>query len=156
MQDHSHIRDAKRELAILRKAAWAHRETIQRLLQSSDDHFSQHTLLFLRDCSDHASQILDVTESFREVVTDLRDLYFTSLSQRTNDVMKLLTIISTIFIPMSFVAGVYGMNFDHGRSPWNMPETEWKYGYPFALFLMGIIASAMLWMFYRRGWLARK
>lgn len=149
------IRDAKRELAHLRKTTWAHRDTMQRLLQSSDEHFSDHTRLFLRDCVDHAAQIVDVTESFREVVADLRELYFTSISQRTNDVMKLLTIISTIFIPMSFVAGLYGMNFDSKRSPYNMPETEWRYGYPFALFLMAIIASTMLFGFYRRGWFRR-
>ena len=93
--------------------------------------------------------------AFREVVTDLRDLYFTSLSQRTNDVMRLLTLISTIFIPMSFVAGVYGMNFDSSRSPWNMPETRWEWGYPMVLMLMICMATGMLWVFYRRGWLRR-
>ncbi|TWU20230.1 Magnesium transport protein CorA [Novipirellula galeiformis] len=149
------IRDAKRELTYLRKIAYGHRETIQRLIKESDSRFSEDTRLFFRDCSDHAAHILEVTESFREVVTDLRDLYFTSLSQRTNDVMRLLTLISTIFIPMSFVAGVYGMNFDSSRSEWNMPETRWQWGYPMALAMMGSMACGMLWVFYRRGWLRR-
>ncbi|GAA4461002.1 magnesium/cobalt transporter CorA [Novipirellula rosea] len=154
-QEQMQIRDAKRELAYLRKTAYGHRETLQRLIQESEGRFSEDTRLFLRDCLDHASHLLDVTESFREVVTDLRDLYFTSLSQRTNDVMRLLTLISTIFIPMSFVAGVYGMNFDSSRSPWNMPETRWQWGYPMALMLMVGMATGMLWVFYRRGWLRR-
>ena len=125
------------------------------MIQESEERFSEDTRLFLRDCLDHASHLLDVTESFREVVTDLRDLYFTSLSQRTNDVMRLLTLISTIFIPMSFVAGVYGMNFDSSKSRWNMPETRWEWGYPMALMLMIGMATGMLWGFYRRGWLRR-
>ncbi len=149
------IRETKRELSEIRKISYAHREAMNRLVQDASGQLSSTTQLFFRDCVDHATQILEVSESFREVVTDLRDLYFTQLSQRTNDVMRVLTIISTIFIPMSFVAGVYGMNFNHDTSPWNMPETEWRYGYPFSLMLMASMAIAMMLLFWTRGWLRR-
>lgn len=153
--DQIRIRMLKRELAAIRRTSWSHRDTVQRLMVDKPPQLSDSTQLFLRDCNDHVVQIAEVTESFREVVSDLRDLYFTKLSQRTNDIMQVLTIISTIFMPMSFIAGVYGMNFDQNRSGWNMPETEWSYGYPFALLLMAATAAAMLVFFARRGWLSR-
>jgi magnesium transporter len=96
---------------------------------------------------------LDVAETYRDVAGDMRDLYFTQLSQRTNDVMKLLTIISTIFMPLTLIAGIYGMNFNYEASPYNMPETQWRYGYPIVMAGMAIIAIAMLAYFYRKGWL---
>ena len=150
------IRDSKRELAALRKACWAQREAVARLLAGSDNDITETTQLFLRDCADHATHILEVTESFRDVVTDMRDLYFTQLSQRTNDVMKVLTVISTTFMPMTFIAGVYGMNFDADRSPWNMPETRWRFGYLFAWGLMIASAAVMVTFFVKRGWLFRR
>ncbi len=154
-QANTQIRETKRELSEIRKISYAHREAMQRLVQDASGQVEATTQLFFRDCVDHATQILEVTESFREVVTDLRDLYFTQLSQRTNDVMRVLTIISTIFIPMSFIAGVYGMNFNPQVSGLNMPETQWRYGYPFALFLMASLACFMLGFFWKRGWLTR-
>jgi len=111
------------------------------------------TLPFLRDCLDHTAQVLDVAETFRDVAGDMRDLYFTQISLRTNDVMKLLTIISTIFMPLSFIAGVYGMNFNAEVSRFNMPETQWYLGYPFVLAVMATTASVMLGYFHRKGWL---
>ena len=150
------IRDAKRELAALRKACWAQREAVARLLAGTNSEITETTQLFLRDCADHATHILEVTESFRDVVTDMRDLYFTQISQRTNDVMKVLTVISTTFMPMTFIAGVYGMNFDADQSPWNMPETRWRFGYFFAWGLMIASAAVMLTFFIKRGWLFRR
>jgi magnesium transporter len=85
----------------------------------------------------------------------LREFYFSTLSQRTNDIMKVLTIISTIFIPLSFIAGIWGMNFDPDSSPWNMPELRWRYGYPTALGFMLLIVAALFYFFWRRGWLKR-
>jgi magnesium transporter len=148
------IRNLKRELSTVRKISYAHREVMQHMAQGQGTQISDHTRVFFRDCVDHATQILEVTESFREVVTDLRDLSATLLSQRTNDVMRVLTIISTIFMPMSFIAGVYGMNFNTA-SIWNMPELNWKFGYFFSLSLMGLMASGMLLFFWGKGWLSR-
>ncbi len=154
-QANTQIRETKRELSAIRKISYAHREAMQRLVQDASGQVDATTQLFFRDCVDHATQILEVTESFREVVADLRDLYFTQLSQRTNEVMRVLTVISTIFIPMSFIAGVYGMNFNPEVSVFNMPETQWPFGYPFALFLMASLACFMLGFFWKRGWLTR-
>lgn len=154
-QDQIRIRMFKRELAAIRKTSWSQRDLIQRLMVEKTPYITQETQVFLRDSHDHILHIVDVTESFREVVSDLRDLYFTKLSQRTNDIMQVLTIISTIFMPMSFIAGVYGMNFNTADSPYNMPETAWEFGYPFALALMGLSAVGMLLFFLRRGWLRR-
>jgi magnesium transporter len=92
-------------------------------------------------------------ESYRDIAADVRDFYLSSISNRMNQVMKTLTVISTIFLPLSFIAGVYGMNFDREASPWNMPELDWFFGYPFALGTMAVVAIAMLINFKHRGWL---
>jgi len=110
------------------------------------------THVFFRDCFDHVIQVIDSVDTYRELTSDLRDYYLSMVSNSMNEVMKLLTIISTIFIPLSFVAGVYGMNFDRA-SRWNMPELGWEYGYPFALTVMGIVGFGLAWSFRRRGWL---
>jgi magnesium transporter len=114
---------------------------------------SDTTRLYLRDCYDHAVQLIDLLESYRDIAGDVRDYYLSTISNRMNQVMKTLTVISTIFLPLSFIAGVYGMNFDPDASPWNMPELNWKYGYPFALGLMLLVALGMLLNFKWRGWL---
>jgi magnesium transporter len=93
-----------------------------------------------------------MVETYREVASSLMDVYVSSVGNRMNEVMKLLTIISTIFIPLTFIAGVYGMNFDPHSSPWNMPELDWYWGYPVCLLTMGGIAAALVFYFYRRGW----
>ncbi|HUG90516.1 MAG TPA: CorA family divalent cation transporter, partial [Planctomycetaceae bacterium] len=105
------------------------------------------------DCYDHTVQIIDVVETHRDLCANLRDLYFTQLSTRTNEIMKVLTIIATIFIPLSFIAGVYGMNFDTTASRWNMPELAWPFGYPFALGVMAAVAAGLVSYFWRRGWI---
>lgn len=147
------VHSIRSEMAQLRKTCWAHREAIQRLISDAENLFEPATMPFLRDCLDHTGQVLDVAETFRDVAGDMRDLYFTQLSQRTNDVMKLLTIISTIFMPLSFIAGVYGMNFNFEASPYNMPETQWRYGYPMIVGAMTVTAVLMLGWFYRKGWI---
>jgi magnesium transporter len=96
---------------------------------------------------------MDIVETYREIASGLVDIYLSSQSARMNEVMKVLTIIATIFIPLGTIAGIYGMNFDPAASPWNMPELGWRYGYPFALGIMASFATALLLWFWRRGWL---
>jgi magnesium transporter len=147
------IRAIGRDLLLLRKLTWPHRDAFNHLMREETPLVQDETRLFLRDCYDHTIQLMDLIENYREVGSGLMDLYLSSISKRMNDVMKVLTIIATIFIPLSFVAGLYGMNFDPGRSPWNMPELGWYWGYPFALGTMSAVALAMLVFFWRKGWL---
>ncbi len=149
------IHAAKRELLTIRRAIWPLREAINALIRDPNPRICDETRLFLRDCYDHAVRIIDLTETCRELGADLMDLYVSSLSQRLNEVMKVLTIISTVFIPLNFIAGVYGMNFAPEASPLNMPELKWYYGYPFALSLMLLIGVGLLVLFVRWGWLGR-
>ncbi|MEX2287646.1 MAG: magnesium/cobalt transporter CorA [Planctomycetaceae bacterium] len=150
------IHRLRSELFILRKTIWPHRDTINELLRDTTNRISEETRVYLRDCYDHSIQIIDVTETCREMCSDLRDFQFAQVSVRQNEVMKVLTIVSTIFIPLSFIAGVYGMNFDPKVSPWNMPELRWWYGYPFALGVMAAMGIALLGFIWRRGWLGRE
>lgn len=147
------IHSVKRKLQEIRRTVWSMREAVQLILSQSDQLISADSKVFFRDCQDHTHQLIDVLETFRELCSDLRDTYFAAMGQRTNDVMRVLTIIATIFIPLSFIAGVYGMNFDSDASPWNMPELRWFWGYPFALSLMGGVALSLLYVFWRRGWI---
>ena len=117
---------------------------------------SDSTRVYLRDCYDHAVQLIDLLESYRDIAGDVRDFYLSSISNRMNEIMKTLTVIATIFLPLSFIAGVYGMNFDTNASPWNMPELKWRFGYLFALAMMAAVAIGMLWLFKRRGWLGSR
>jgi magnesium transporter len=107
--------------------------------------------VFLRDCFDHVIQLLDLVESYRELTADLREFQMSLVSNRMNEIMKVLTVLATLFMPLSFIAGVYGMNFDR-QSQWNMPELGWPFGYVFALSLMAGTATSMLLFFRRRGW----
>lgn len=152
-QELRRIHDIRTDLLTLRRLAWPLREALQNLQRDSHAGIAAETRIYLRDCYDHTVQILDVLETYREICADLREFYFSTLSQRTNDIMKVLTIISTIFIPLSFVAGVWGMNFDPDSSPWNMPELRWRLGYPFALGLMLLIVGGLVCYFWRKGWL---
>jgi magnesium transporter len=114
---------------------------------------TEQTRFFLRDCSDHVLQIMDMLENYREVALGLLETHLSLQSHQLNEVMKMLTIIATIFIPLTFVAGIYGMNFDPASSPWNMPELQWRWGYPASLGLMTVIAIGLLIFFRRKGWL---
>ncbi|MCB2053279.1 MAG: magnesium/cobalt transporter CorA [Geminicoccaceae bacterium] len=147
------IHDLKRELLALRRAIWPQREMLSSLIRDEAPHFSSQTRVYLRDCYDHTIQLMDLLETYREIASGLMDIYLSSMSARLNEVMKVLTVISTIFIPLGFIASLYGMNFDRDVSPYNMPELGWYFGYPLALLVMGSCAGLLLYWFYRRGWL---
>ncbi|MEI7460725.1 MAG: magnesium/cobalt transporter CorA [Pirellula sp.] len=149
MQRIHHLRG---QLLSLRRSIRPHREMINELVRDSLPHISSETRVHLRDCYDHVMQVVDAVDTYRELTSDMRDFYLSSVSNSMNEVMKVLTIISTIFIPLSFVAGVYGMNFSD-QSPWNMPELRWYLGYPFALALMGVVAFGLLVFFRKKRWL---
>ena len=123
------------------------------MIRDASPLFGQETLVYLRDCYDHAVQIIDLTESYREVASDLMGVYLSSLGQKTNEIMKVLTLMSTIFMPLTFIVGVYGMNFNPESSPYNMPELNWRYGYPVTVAVMVAISFGMTIFFYVRGWL---
>lgn len=147
------IHRLKRELILLRRAIWPTRELLSRFIRGDSPLLSEDTRYYLRDVYDHAVQLLDVVESYRDILAGLMDLYLSSVSNRMNEVMKVLTVIATVFMPLGFIAGLYGMNFNPRVSPWNMPELDWYYGYPVVLGLMLIIVVIMLWLFRRRRWL---
>ncbi|GJL78008.1 MAG: magnesium transport protein CorA [Nitrospinaceae bacterium] len=149
----SRIHNIKRDLLLIRRATWPQRDALNTLSKESN-RVSDDTRIYLRDCHDHITQVLDILESLRERSTGLTDIYLSSLSNKMNEVMKVLTIIATIFMPLGFIAGIYGMNFDPGKSPFNMPELSWYFGYPFAILLMGVIAVILLIYFNRKGWLS--
>jgi len=144
----------KRELLTVRRAIWPARDAINSLLRDPNPLVSDHTRLYLRDCHDHVIHVIDMLETYRELGSDLMDIYLSSLSNRLNSVMKVLTIIATIFMPLSFIASLYGMNFDRSH-PLNMPELGWKYGYLTVLIFMLLSAAGMMYYFYRQGWLSR-
>lgn len=143
----------KRELLILRRAVWPMRDAINALLRDGTSLLGEEARLHLRDCYDHAVRVLDFIETYREVGADLMDVYLSSVSNRLNEVMKMLTIITTIFAPSTFIAAIYGMNFDRSVSPYNMPETRWYYGYPIVLSAMLMATLGILLFLWWKGWL---
>lgn len=142
----------KRELLFLRKSTWPLREVISELTRIESPLIKDATLIFLRDVYDHTVRVIETIESYRDVAASMMDLYLSSLSHKMNEVIKVLTIISTIFIPLTFLAGVYGMNFNTATSPWSMPELNWYWGYPAVWLVMAAIGGAMLFFFKKRGW----
>lgn len=146
------IHDLRRELLMLRRYIWPQRTVINSLIRDGSDLLTKENRIYFQDVYDHIIQILDILETYREVSSSLMDVYLSSVSNRMNDVMKLLTVISTIFIPLTFIAGVYGMNFNTEISPYNMPELSWYWGYPLCLGVMGTIAIALFIFFWRQGW----
>jgi magnesium transporter len=147
------IHDVKRDLLTVRRAIWPQRDLVNGLLRDESPHVHKETRVYLRDTYDHAVQVMDMVETFREIASGLMDLYLSSISNRMNEIMKVLTILSTIFLPNTFIAGVYGMNFETGASGWNMPELKWRWGYPFALGLMAASVVSLLVYYRRKGWL---
>jgi len=137
----------KNEMIFLRRSVWPLREVISKMERGESVIFSKNTLVYLRDVYDHTIQVIDTIEGFRDTLSSMLDIYLSSINNRLSEVMKVLTIISTIFIPLNFIAGVYGMNFDH------MPELRWRYGYFIILGFMLSIALGMLALFRRRKWL---
>jgi magnesium transporter len=140
-------------MLVFRRAIWPFREMLSGLMREEMPFVTRETRIHLRDAYDHVVQLIDLVETYREMAASLMDVYLSSMSQRLNEVMKVLTIISTIFIPLTFIAGVYGMNFRWDRSPWNMPELGWRWGYLFALLLMAAVALVMVFYFRRHGWI---
>jgi magnesium transporter len=131
----------------MRRSVWPLREIISGLEREETVLIKKEIRKYIRDIYDHTIQVIDTTESFRDSTGSLLDLYLSSMSNRTNDVMKVLTMISTIFMPLTFIAGVYGMNFE------NMPELRWEYGYFVTLGVMAISIILMLMWFRRKKWL---
>lgn len=145
------IHRIRRRLLSLRKTVAPHRELVNSLLRDESPLVSGQTRTFLRDVYDHVLRIRDLAESYRELSSDIMATHMSAVSNHMNEVMKMLTIVATIFMPLSFIAGLYGMNFDP-EFPWNMPELGWRYGYPFALGLMAGVAGAFIWWIWRKGW----
>ncbi len=146
------IHQLKRDLLSLRRLIWPLRDAVNVLIRDAGDFFGAEVRVYLRDCYDHTVQVMDIVETYREVASSLMDVYLSAIGNKMNEIMKFLTVISTIFIPLTFIAGVYGMNFDPAKSPFNMPELGWYWGYPSALGLMAVIAVALIIFFKRRGW----
>jgi magnesium transporter len=147
------LHDFKRVIARIRRAIWPQREVLGRLMRDETGLVETRTKPFFRDCYDHTVIMVDILETFREATRNIMDIYLSSISIRTNEVMRVLTVISSIFIPLTFIAGVYGMNFDPKLSPFNMPELEWPFGYLFAICLMLSVAIGMIVFFKRKKWL---
>ena len=147
------IHSLKRELITIRRAVWPLREVIGGLDRSESPLFHDYTRAYLRDLYEHTIQVIDTVETYRDMVSGLLDIYLSSISNRMNEVMKVLTIIATIFIPLGFLAGVYGMNFDTSASPFNLPELGFAYGYPLFWLAVLIVAGGLFWFFRRKRWL---
>jgi magnesium transporter len=145
------IHNLKRELLGVRRAIWPQRDAVNSLIRDANPLISEEVRVYLRDCYDHIAQVLDMVETYRELASSLMDVYLSSVSNKMNEVMKVLTIISTIFIPLTFIAGVYGMNFDPSK-PGNMPELEMPYAYVLCWIVMIAIALMLILFFKRRGW----
>ena len=141
------IRRSKRDLLVLRRTLWPQRDALASLQRDEHDLITPETQLYMRDGYDHVTRLIETIEGHREQASDLSNVYMTALSNRMNAVMKVLTIIATIFIPLTFIAGVYGMNFKH------MPELGWRWSYPAALAVMAAVALGMIVFFRRRRWL---
>jgi magnesium transporter len=152
------ILSIKREMTKLRRIAWSERDKINEMLRN-EEIIPEDLRLYFKDAYDHIVQVLDLVESYRETTGNLTELYLSNVSNRMNEIMKVLTIISTIFIPLSFIVGIYGMNFSRqnpqgGVNTLNMPELYNPYGYVTLLGLMGLVILGQLYFFYRKGWLS--
>jgi magnesium transporter len=146
------IHRMKRDLIRLRRAIWPQRDAINSLIRDGNPLISDDIRIHLRDCYDHTVQVMDMVETYREVASSLMDVYLSSVSNRMNEIMKFLTVISSIFIPLTFIAGIYGMNFNTEKSRSNMPELNAPYGYVICLSVMLGIAIAMIFFFWKKGW----
>jgi magnesium transporter len=148
------IHQLRRDLLLLRRLFWPQREVINLLMREEHSLIREETRLFLRDCYDHGIQIMDLLETYRDMSAGMLDVYLSSTSNRLNEIMRLLTVISTIFIPLTFIVGVYGMNFGRSDppSPWAMPELDWYYGYPLVWVIMVGIAVGMVAYFRHKRW----
>lgn len=142
------IHTIRRSLLTLHRTAWQQRDAANAFMREEKSHFTPAQQVYLRDAYDHAAQVIDTVETYRELTVGLMDIYLSSISNRMNEVMKVLTVMSSIFIPLTFVVGVYGMNFE------DMPELKLRWGYPAVWILMIAIALVMYRFFYRKGWIS--
>lgn len=161
-REHMHrIQLIKRELIIFRRTTFAERDKVNDLLRTNTPYVNDATKVFLKDTYDHTIQVMDLVESYKEITASLMDIYLSSISYRLNQIMKVLAIISTIFIPLTFIVGVYGMNFSavdpvNGKVyPLNMPELHSPYGYVSVWIFMILLVVLQLFFFYRKGWLTK-
>lgn len=140
------LHEVRKPVMAIRRATWPIRDLLNVLLRGESTVFRTATLPFLRDLQDHTLQVVDIVEDFRDLQTSLMELYLSSSSQRTNEVMKVLTVIATVFIPLTFLAGVYGMNFEF------MPELHWRWAYPLFWIGMGVITAGQVYFIWRKKW----
>jgi magnesium transporter len=148
----SKIYQIRRELLAFRRLVWPQREIFNSLIRDGSGHISPTVMNYLRDCYDHTIQIIDVIETYRELASGLTDVYLSATGNKMNEIMKVLTVISTIFIPLTFIAGIYGMNFNPEKSPFNMPELNWYWGYFLCWGIMLLITSVQVYIFWKKGW----
>lgn len=141
------IQKTKREITLLRKSIWPMREVISNFRRIDSPLIQESTKLYIQDVYDHTIQAIDAIESFRDISSGMLDIYLSNISLKMNEIMKLLTVVSTIFVPLTFLASIYGMNFD------NIPELHLKYGYEAVLTLMACITAGMLYYFQHKGWI---
>jgi magnesium transporter len=141
------IHKLKREMLFLRRSVWPLRELVNNILRGESPIIQNPTLVYFRDIYDHTVQLIDTIETFREMLSGMMDIYLSSISNKTNEVMRVLTVIATIFMPLTFIAGVYGMNFKY------MPELEWHWGYFGVMTMMAAAGVSMLLYFRRMKWL---
>jgi len=141
------LHDTQRELMLLRKSVWPLREVVNNMLRGESTLIHESTLIYFRDVYDHTIEIIDMIEGLRDMVSRMFDMYLSSISNKLNEIMKVLTIIATIFIPLTFIAGVYGMNFEY------MPELKWRWGYPFIWVIMISVSLLMLKYFRKNKWI---
>jgi magnesium transporter len=147
------VHEIRGALGLLRRAVWPERDLLLRLWHDDSGLLSDRTKPFIRDTYDHTLALIDLLESYRDATVNFMELYISGLSMRTNEIIRVLTVISSIFIPLTFIAGVYGMNFDRSRSVLNMPELGSPIGYPAVLLLMAAVAGSMVLYFKRKRWL---
>jgi len=144
------IHVVRRQVALVRRVGWPQREAVGQLARGPLPHVSPQVRGYFRDTDDHIAQIMELADSLREMAVGLTEIFMTQVSHRTNEIMKVLTLMASIFIPLTFMAGIYGMNFEY------MPELNSRWGYPLLLGSMGAVAVFMLWYFWRRGWIGRR
>lgn len=147
------IHQLRRVLIFIRKSISPLRDALSSAVRDDTALIKDSTKLYLRDVTDHMVQVMALVDNYRDMILSLQDMYMSQVSNKMNEVMKVLTIIATIFIPLTFIAGIYGMNFNPEASPYNMPELNWYWGYPFSLGIMGLLALSMVFYFKKKDWL---
>ena len=143
----------RKKIVFARKSIWPTRDMLNSLIRDDSEFIEESTKIYVRDVYDHVIQIIDNVENYRDMIMGMHDMYMSHVSNKMNEVMKVLTIIATIFIPLTFIAGLYGMNFNPEASPYNMPELNWYYGYPAFWGLMIVVAIIMVIYFKKKDWL---